>query len=69
MSKRTNTIRRVFATIIVVQCLLFVAAASAQSISLTPEQQRLINQLPPAQRLLAMEIFLQAQGGQAQSPI
>ncbi len=45
--------------------LLLVAAASAQEISLTPEQQLLLNQLPPAQRQMALDAIRRNAGSQS----
>ncbi len=45
--------------------LLFLALPSfAQSIQLSPEQQRMLNQLPPAQRQQAMDAMRQLEGAQ-----
>jgi protein involved in polysaccharide export with SLBB domain len=46
--------------------LLLASATHAQTIQLTPSQQQMLNQLPPAQRQMALEA-LSSQSGQVQS--
>ena len=52
------------ATRAIVLTLIFLGSlASAQSVQLSPEQQMMLNQLPPAQREQAMQALRQQTGG------
>jgi protein involved in polysaccharide export with SLBB domain len=60
--QRISTTLRASNPLIIILCLLFVIAASqsaAQDIQLTPEQQQMLDQLPPAQRQQALQALEQ----------
>lgn len=66
MTRRFGTLEPLCALMIALQGMLAVTFASAQSVDLTPEQQQMLNQLPPAQRQQAMDLLQQSQNGATQ---
>jgi hypothetical protein len=64
---RPGTTGLVCAALLALTAVLATGPAVAQSVSLTPQQQLMLNQLPPAQRQQALDALRQMQGGQTQT--
>ena len=67
MISRLGTIRVLGAALLLLAGPLLPISATAQSVNLTPEQQQMLNQLPPAQREQALAVLRQ-QSSQVRSP-
>jgi len=61
------TRKNLIAAVLTLTTLLAASLALPQSISLTPEQQQLLDQLPPAQRQQALDALRNTQAGQLQT--
>ena len=64
---RPGTTGLACAALLALTAVLATGPAVAQSVSLTPQQQLMLNQLPPAQRQQALDALRQMQGGQTQT--
>ena len=67
MISRLGTIRVLGAALLLLAGEMLPISAIAQTVNLTPEQQQMLNQLPPAQREQALAVLRQ-QSGQVRSP-
>ena len=66
MTKSFVSMRALCAVLLILAGVLIASTATAQSVNLTPEQQQILNQLPPTQRQQALDALRQSQIGQMQ---